>query len=578
LDEASLPDEKKMVLKVLHPYLDECKVAFVAVANKSFDAANANRMICVYRSLPSEDDQKILAYGCLGLQIENGKQAVDERLKAIIYGLCQGYRRILNTSSIPRIYHDRDFIYMLRELRFELTTTTDDQETRIAGITPISLLRALEDNFNGVKKAEFEKVLEIYFQAVQEQCPDFRVPSTRRNVPTILQESMKLDSVRRRLYGRYKLIIDESDDESAVRLLSQCGIINLDPNRTTVFRMSDFPDDMHNELLNVEILSTIKLCMETGKTILMVNTGRIHGSLYDVFNQNFSIMATGDMRKIFSKVAIGPKTIDVVVHEDFQCIVHIKRSEFKDIPAPFLSRFQKYSLSVNDFYQIRIEQLFANEQIIMTNVEQKLHTFIQHFGRQYFYGLNENTLHSCLLALIKYNENEQNYFLNVHQHYTQLTVQSKPFIEQNPSNIQQCILRSVLSKLVQLVSPESIILKLPTFEDKIAGWLCTNYFHQQEHFNIENFIQQLISNPSNDLQNDDLLTTTDTQVHKLNDINITRKVMIFTRTSSYVIGLNEQSNQELFGGLNMNTYNANSESIDILNLVSSYSIKFEVQF
>ena len=235
LDEASLPNEKKMVLKVLHPYLDECKVAFVAVANKSFDAANANRMICVYRSLPSEDDQKILAYGCLGLQIEGGQQAVDKRLQAIIYGLCQGYRRILDTSTIPHIYHDRDFIYMLRELRFELTRTTDDQETRIAGITPLSLLRAVEDNFNGIRKDEFEKVLEIFFQAVHEQCPDFLLPTIRRNVPTILHESMKLDSVRRRLYGRYKLIIDESEDESAVRLLSQSGIINLDPNRTTVF-------------------------------------------------------------------------------------------------------------------------------------------------------------------------------------------------------------------------------------------------------------------------------------------------------------------------------------------------------
>ena len=322
---------------------------------------------------------------------------------------------------------------------------------------------------------------------------------TRRNVPTILQESMKLDSVHRRLHGRYKLIIDESEDESAVRLLSQSGIINLDPNRTTVFRMSDFPDDVHNELRNVEILSTIKLCMETGKTILMVNTGRIHGSLYDVFNQNFSIMATGDMRKIFSKVAIGPKTIDVVVHEDFQCIVHIKRSEFKDIPAPFLSRFQKYSLSVNDFYRIQFEQLSTNEQIIMKNVEEKVHTFIQHFGRQYFYGLNENTLYSCLLSLIKYNENEQNYFINVHQHYTQLTIISKSFIEQNPSDIQQCILRSILSKLLQIVSPESIILKLPTFEDKLAKWLCTNYFHQQEHFHIQHFIQRLITNPLNSI-------------------------------------------------------------------------------
>ncbi|CAF2053256.1 unnamed protein product, partial [Rotaria magnacalcarata] len=581
LDEASLPDEKKMVLKVLHPYLDECKVAFVAIANKSFDAANANRMICIYRSLPSRDDQNILAYGCLGLKIKaSGQQAVDNRLEAIINGLCQGYRRILDTPSVPHIYHDRDFIYMLRELRFELTTTTtDDQETRITGITPLSLLRALEDNFNGVKRDEFEKLVEIFFQAVQEQCPDFRLPPNRRNVPTILRESMKLDSQHRRLYGRYKLIIDESEDESAVRLISQNGIVDLDPNRTTVFRMSDFADDIHNELRNVEILSTIKLCMETGKTILMVNTGRIHGSLYDVFNQNFSIMATGDMRKIFSKVAIGPKTIDVVVHEDFQCIVHVKRSEFATIPAPFLSRFQKYSLSANDFYRIQFEQLSINEQTIMKNVEEKLQTFIQHFGRQYFYGLNENTLYSCLLSLIKKKENDQNYFLNTYQHYSQLTIRSKHFIEQNPSDIQLCVLRSVISKLIQLVSPESIILKLPTFEDKIARWLCTNYFHQQEHFHIENFVQQLISNPSMALQNDDLLTTMNTNVNTLNDIGIIRKVMIFTRTSSYIVGLNEQSNYELFGGLNDNEYNDKVENIDILNLtVIENSMELEEKF
>jgi hypothetical protein len=279
-------------------------------------------------------------------------------------------------------------------------------------------------------------------------------------------------------------------------------------------------------------------------------------------------MATGDMRKIFSKVAIGPKTIDVVVHEDFQCIVHIKRSEFDKIPAPFLSRFQKYSLSVNDFYRIQFEQLSNNEQIIMRNIEEKLQTFIKHFGRQYFYGFNDDTLYSCLLSLIKYNENEHNYFLNIHQYYTQLTITSKSFIEQNPSDIERCLLRSVLSKLLQLVSPESIILKLPTFEDKLARWFCTHYFHQQEHFHIQNFIQKLISNPSIEFQQEDLLITTDAQIQPLNDIRITRKVMIFTRTSSYVIGLNEQSKYELFGGLNDDTYTDHSENIEIINLVS----------
>ena len=279
------------------------------------------------------------------------------------------------------------------------------------------------------------------------------------------------------------------------------------------------------------------------RTILMVNTSRIHGALYDVFNQNFSIMATGDTRKIFSKVAIGPKTIDVIVHEDFQCIVHVKRSEFKDIPAPFLSRFQKYSLSINDFYRIHTQQLPNKEQLLLRTIEDKAQSFIQHFGREYFYGLNDSTLYSCLLPLIK---------INIQQSYTQLTNKLKNFIEQNPGDLSQCLFRLVLSKLIQLVSPESIILKLPTFETTIGQWLCNLYFQQQEHFNLENFIRQfiLIDDTSDDRQ-------------------ITTKTIIFTRTSSYVLSLNQQSKNEFFHHV------YNRENIDILNLVSiSYARKY----
>ena len=206
-----------------------------------FDAANANRMICIYRSLPSEGDQKILAYGCLGLQTEQDQRSIDYHLERIISGLCQGYRRILHSTEIPKIFHDRDFIYMLRELRFELANIHENQETSVGEITPRSLLRALEENFNGIQHEEFEKLVEIFFTAVNEKCPSFRLLSSiekqqiQRNIPTILRESMKLDPIRRRLYGRYKLIIDESEDESAVRLLPQTHILDSDPNRTNIF-------------------------------------------------------------------------------------------------------------------------------------------------------------------------------------------------------------------------------------------------------------------------------------------------------------------------------------------------------
>ncbi|CAF5134993.1 unnamed protein product, partial [Rotaria sp. Silwood1] len=327
-------------------------------------------------------------------------------------------------------------------------------------------------------------------------------------------------------------------------LLFQTGILDFDPKRISIFRMSDFSDDINNELRNVEILSTIKLCMETGKTILMINTNRIHGSLYDIFNQNFSIMATGDMRKIFSKVAIGPKTIDVAIHEDFQCIVHVKRNEFKDIPAPFLSRFQKYLLSINDFYRIRLQKLSRHEQIILNNIEEKILSFIQHFGRQYFYGMNDNTLYSCLLSLIKINENEEYSLLNLNQYYTQLTIKLKSFIEQNPTDIQQ------------------------SFEEKFQKCLCNLYFQQQEHFNLRNFIQQLISKSLLNVDNNDLLSLENTENQlSFNTIHRTTKVIIFTRTSSYVLDLSQQLKNELFTTNNDNDEISNyNKQIEIINL------------
>ncbi len=567
-----------MVLKVLHPYLDECQVSFVAIANKSFDAANANRMVCVYRSLPSQTDQQVLAYGCLSLPFNENSLQMKSHLDHIVMGLCEGYRKLLVNEDIPKIFHDRDFIYMLRELRFELltATSTEDEETSLNGIKPVALLHALEDNFNGISRTQFKSLVNLFFQAIQVKVPTFLLPTGRHNqniyrdVQTILHESMKLDSRRRRLYGRYKLIIDESEDDSVIHLLLQNGILDSNPNRTTIFRMPDFADDANNELRNVKILSTIKLCMETGKTILMVNTARIHGSLYDVFNQNFSIMATGDTRKIFSKVSIGAKTMDVVVHEDFQCIVHVKRNELHTIPAPFLSRFQKYLLSINDFYRIRLQKLSKTEQEILKHVEKKAQSFIEHFGQQYFYGFNDNTLYSCLLFLIETKNNREYSLFNMSHHYTQLTIRMKSFIELglNLSDPQQHLLRIVLVKLIQLVSPESIILKLRTFEEKFAQWLSNLYFREQEHFNLENFLQRLTSNSFT------VRTNTDSSFDNQNEREIrqTTKVMIFTRTSSYILNMNQRSKHSLthsnYHDNKDQTLYAHNKRVTILNLVS----------
>lgn len=545
MDEASLPDQKKMVLKVLHQYLDDCKVSFVAVANEAFDAANANRMICIYRSLPSQEDQKILAYGCLGLSLDQARSDSSDRLDKIIHGLCQSYRRVLSSPKIPHIFHDRDFIYMLRQLRFTFTSLNGNEEDSIQEITPASLLEAIEDNFNGIRGEEFNHLLDIFAQTIGAHCPEFKHMKNERknrrsNILKILERSIKLKSKARRLYGRYKLIIDESEDDTAIRLLQQAGVFNSDQSLPTVFRMSDFPDDIGNELKNVEMLSDIKLCMETGKTIIMINTGRIHGSLYDVFNQNFSIMSTEESRKIFSKVAIGPKTIDVVVHENFQCIIHVKRYDFAEIPAPFLSRFQKYSVSASDFYSTQLMKIPDDHQHLLKTVQDKARNFIQHFGKEYFYGLNEETLSSCLLSLIKRIDQNDCSLINLDENYNQLMIRSKQFVDYQRDDDECRYLSYVISKLLQLASPESLIFRWHVFHDEFAHALRKEYFNQQEHLNLRNCLNRLISIPNTISVYQNALTTDENAEQTNPSISIVRKLMIFTRTSSFITNLYSQ--------------------------------------
>ncbi|CAF3905549.1 unnamed protein product, partial [Rotaria sp. Silwood1] len=124
--------------------------------------------------------------------------------------------------------------------------------------------------------------------------------------------------------------------------------------------------------------------------------------------------------------------------------------------------------------------------ILLKTIETKVRSFIDHFGKEYFYGYHDETLYSCLLSFIKRNAQNEPYLSNIHENYNQLTFQSKSFIEKDINDKKQCYLFAFISKLLQLASPESMIFKLPTFEESFSRLLCQNYFYQQEHFNIEN--------------------------------------------------------------------------------------------
>lgn len=79
--------------------------------------------------------------------------------------------------------------------------------------------------------------------------------------------------------------------------------------------------------------------------MVMCQTDSIHESFYDLFNRRFHRIDASTGPRYFANIAIGAHIKPCRINKDFQCIVVVKESELKNVPQPFLNRFEKYKLS-----------------------------------------------------------------------------------------------------------------------------------------------------------------------------------------------------------------------------------------
>ena len=106
----------------------------------------------------------------------------------------------------------------------------------------------------------------------------------------------------------------------------------------------------------------------------MSQTDSIHESFYDLFNQRFRRIDNPDGATFFANIAIGAHTKPCCVNPKFQCVIVIKQSEVERTPAPFLNRFEKYSLTYGGLLKTLLQKLppcisitiqFAAEKVSM---------------------------------------------------------------------------------------------------------------------------------------------------------------------------------------------------------------------
>lgn len=117
----------------------------------------------------------------------------------------------------------------------------------------------------------------------------------------------------------------------------------------TVYLQSTVPiTALSNHLcyfLQINTIAAIRHSATEGHTVVMIQTDAIHESFYDLFNRRFHRIDASTGPCYYTNISIGAHIKPCRVHPNFECVVVVKKSDLPSIPAPFLNRFEKYTLS-----------------------------------------------------------------------------------------------------------------------------------------------------------------------------------------------------------------------------------------
>ncbi|XP_061196022.1 E3 ubiquitin-protein ligase rnf213-alpha-like [Saccostrea echinata] len=396
LDEVGLAeDSPRMPLKALHPLLEDgCpddeeyqehkKVAFIGISNWALDPAKMNRGILVQREVPDEEELIASARG-----ICSTNEEVRELLEGIIPKLAKGYLQVFQKTITTGVLFGttsrdhlkareffglRDF-YSLVKMMFAIASRSMEIPT------PKDIAYVIRRNLGGLQGldpvAEFSECVDE-LQEFQNEDDGFAadVALVRKCLEHGNEDSE----------SRYVLLLTEN--YSALTLLQQLLTNN---ENTQILFGSSFPKDQEY----IEIcrnINRIKVFMETGKTVVLLNLENLYESLYDALNQYY--MESGSER--FIDLGLGTHRVKCKVDRNFRLIVVAeKRVVYKEFPIPLINRLEKHFLTM--------EGLLTNAQL---RLSKELSLWVEEFSacsrqsigpEEVFIGYNQDTCPGIIL-------------------------------------------------------------------------------------------------------------------------------------------------------------------------------------
>ncbi|XP_071394340.1 E3 ubiquitin-protein ligase rnf213-alpha-like, partial [Centroberyx affinis] len=379
LDEIGLAeDSPKMPLKTLHPLLEEgCiddeplphkRVGFIGISNWALDPAKMNRGIFVSRGDPNQLELIKSAKGICSSDVK-----ILKKIKHLFEPFANAYMTICKEGR--GFFGLRDF-YSLVKMVFSVTKASKQNPTadQITG----AVLR----NFSG---GDDVNVMSIFSKELKD---DFTNGSI--NAFDLVKQSISPDCQE----SRYLLILTKN--YAALQILQEMFL--SDQIHPEIIFGSSFPKDQEYTQICRNI-NRIKVCMETGQTVVLLNLQNLYESLYDALNQYY--VTLGGQKYV--DLGLGTHRVKCRVHKNFRLIViEEKEVVYKQFPIPLINRLEKHYLDINTVLSIEqrdtVKQLQKWVNDFVSTSSQHLVTK-QYVPSDVFIGYHTDTCSSVVLQL-----------------------------------------------------------------------------------------------------------------------------------------------------------------------------------
>ncbi|XP_010854827.1 PREDICTED: E3 ubiquitin-protein ligase RNF213 [Bison bison bison] len=457
LDEVGLAeDSPKMPLKALHPLLEDgCieddpaphkKVGFIGISNWALDPAKMNRGIFVSRGSPNKGELIESAKGICA-----SEPLIQERIQGYFTSFAKAYKTVCKSQD-KEFFGLRDY-YSLIKMVFAAAKASNKKPS------PQDIAHAILRNFSGKDDIH---ALDIFSANLPEAKYTEEVSTMQlihQNIYGHLQKmhGRELDDSE----SRYLLVLTRN--YVALQILQQAFFITDQPE---IIFGSSFPKDQEYTQI-CQNINRVKICMETGKMVVLLNLQNLYESLYDALNQYYVYL--GGQKYV--DLGLGTHRVKCRVHPDFRLIViEEKDVVYKHFPIPLINRLEKHYLDINTVLEKWQKNIVEELKVWVEKfIDVKAEQFLarpKYSPSDVFIGYHSDTCASVVLQVLEQLGHEA------------LT-----------DELYQKVSEQAKSVLLDCATPDAVVRLKTSALGLFAESLLQEYCYRQQHNSFGDFLQ-----------------------------------------------------------------------------------------